>query len=377
MIWTDFLGEKVSTLGMGNMRLPTIGSDPWGKVNYEKAQEMIDFCFSNGVNYFDTAYVYHQGDSEKFLGEALKKYNRKDYKLATKFLVTANADYKKVFAEQLDRLKTSYIDFYLIHSIQDNNADLYFNKFGDYEENSIEYFLDEQKKGRIKHLGFSFHGSLDLLKRFLSHHKWDFAQIQFNYLDYYFGEAKAQYDILSSQNIPLIIMEPVRGGTLAKLNDALVKKIKDEHENWSAASFALRFVRQFDCVKVVLSGMSDLNQVKDNIKTFSDATPFSKADNDFAKEIATAYKSTISVPCTACRYCCDTCPSCLDIPNLISLYNEHEYSLDFLKPSIKEKWHNMPIEKQPVSCVACGSCMEHCPQHIDIPQVMKKIVALG
>lgn len=375
MTYTDFLGNRVSTLGMGNMRLPTKGTDAWGEVDWDAAQKLIDLCFQSGINYFDTAYVYHKGDSERFLGEALKGHDRSSYFLATKFLVTANPDYRAVLSEQLDKLKTDYIDYYLIHSIQSENENAYIAC------GAIDYFLGERKAGRVRHLGFSFHGPLSLLEKYLTLENvkksggWDFVQIQFNYLDYYYGDARALYERIEREGLPIIVMEPVRGGALATFPDAIEDKLESEHP-WSAASWALRFVRNFPAVKVVLSGMHDLSQLNDNIATFSDDTKLSTGDLALIKELSQAHKSQISIPCTACHYCCDACVKSLDIPLLISLYNEHEYVLDFLKPSIKEKIKSLPQDKAPSNCLGCGACCEHCPQHIDIPLVMQRLTAL-
>lgn len=372
MIYTDFLGNKVSNLGMGNMRLPVVGEDAWGDVNYAEAQKIIDLCFECGVNYFDTAYVYHKGDSERFLGEALKAHKRASYFLATKFLVTADADYKKVFAEQLKRLATDYIDYYLIHSVQDNNADMYING------GAIDYFLHERSAGRVKHLGFSFHGSLELLDRFLTLQNvrqaggWEFVQIQFNYLDYYYGDAKALYDRICKENIPIIVMEPVRGGALANLGSDTEKALRQLHP-WSSAAWALRFVKEFPQVKVVLSGMHNVEQLKDNVETFCDSTPLTSEDKAAIKRAADSYKSKISAPCTSCNYCSPNCPAGLNISTLIALYNEHEYVLDFLKQSIVDKVKALPDGVQPKNCLGCGECKNYCPQQIDIPTIMDKL----
>lgn len=370
MIYNDFLGNKVSRLGMGNMRLPTKGSDAWGAIDWDVAQKIIDKAYSSGINYFDTAYVYHSGDSELFLGNALKKYKRDSFFVATKFLVTADPDYKKVFATQLNKLQTTYIDYYLIHSVQDSNAPLYL------KDGSIDYFLGEKAAGKIKHLGFSFHGTPDLLRSFLAHHKWDFVQIQFNYLDYQFGDAKAIYEILAKENIPVIVMEPIRGGALSKLNDMLCKKLADKNPAWTPSSWALRFVKSFPQVKIILSGMHSVEQVEQNVETFSANEPLSPENLEFLTQIAKDYKATMTVPCTSCHYCCNTCPQSINIPHLLYLYNEHEYLLDFMKARTVNEMKAQPEGSRASDCLACGECTKHCPQSIDIPSFMKKIAAL-
>ena len=211
MVYSDFNGLSISRLGMGNMRLPIIAGGKDKDIDYEKAQAIIDYAMQNGVNYFDSAYVYHAGESERFAGKALKKYPRESYYITTKYAFFANPDYKAVFAEQLERYQTDCIDFYLIHCLLDNNIE-------DYLTNGcIDYFLQMKKEGKIKYLGFSSHASVETLKRFADHHKWDFAQIQMNYYDWTYSSAKAEYQVLTERNIPIMVMESVRGGRLANL----------------------------------------------------------------------------------------------------------------------------------------------------------------
>ena len=216
MITRDYKGTKLSALGMGNMRLPIKHGGSDGDIDFDRGREIIDKAMAEGVNYYDTAYVYHSGKSEGFLKEVLVKcYPRDSFYIADKFFIQANPDYKAVFEEQLERLGTDHIDFYLIHSVTDNLADKYINS------GCIEYFAEQKRLGRIKDLGFSSHSSPETLKRFAEYRDWDFAQIQLNYYDWLFGSSKQEYEILREKNIPMVIMEPVRGGRLADLTPTL------------------------------------------------------------------------------------------------------------------------------------------------------------
>lgn len=357
-------GIELSRLGMGNMRLPTKEDEPNAPIDYERAEKIISYAMANGVNYYDTAYVYHNGESEKFLGKAMKKYGRKSYYLATKFFILANPDYKSVFEEQLKKLDTDYIDFYLIHGIFDHTAEKYI------ESGCIEYFAEQKKKGRIKYLGFSSHSSPDVLKKFADLRKWDFAQLQINYYDWVNGTSKQEYEILTERNIPIMVMEPVRGGKLAKPVASVEEKLNSENKNWSAASWALRWVRQLENVYVILSGMSSMEQITDNINTFSDDKIFGERENNILIESAKKIKNALSVPCTSCRYCCDDCPKGIEIPKILSIYNKMK--LDGVW-RISDMINALPENKRPADCIGCGACQGHCPQSIAIPDIMKKL----
>lgn len=357
----------LSRLGMGNMRLPTVGGAPMGKVDYKAAKEIIDYGMSHGINYYDTAYVYHGGDSERFLGEAMADYPRESYHLATKFFGLANPDFKAVFEEQLSRLKTDYIDFYLLHNVSDPTFSLYL------ESGAIDYFLEQQKEGRIRYLGFSSHADLEKLRAFADHHKWDFAQIQLNYFDWKVSDTKQQYEILTERGIPVMVMEPVRGGRLASLTPELDATLKAVHPDWSPASWALRWVRTLPNVQVILSGMSNLDQIKDNVATFNDSAVLSEADADLLMEVAEKYHKYLVVPCTSCRYCCDTCPSEIDIPEFLKVYNRLKVDGAW---GIAQAIGAVSSKGKPADCIACGACTSHCPQNIDVPSIMKELAAV-
>ena len=354
-------GIELSRLGMGCMRFPML-EEEGHPIDEVKAQEIIDYAMANGVNYYDTAYIYHDGNSERFIGKALKKYPRESYYVADKFNFQANPDFKAQFAEQLERLQEERIDFYLLHAVSDN-------LFEDYTTcGCIEYFEQMRAEGKIRYLGFSFHGTPDCLRKMIAHHKFDFVQIQLNYYDWLFGDAKEQYEILEAANIPVVVMEPVRGGRLAALTEACDAELKAAAPDRSIASWALRWVMHLPQVKVILSGMSTKEQIIDNINTFSGEA---LNDEEVAKveEVCKEFKKSISVACTACRYCCPDCPMGIEIPKVLAIYNNYKIGGPWQLHALDE----LPEGKRPEDCIGCGSCTNHCPQNIDIPALMAEL----
>ncbi|MBO4393568.1 MAG: aldo/keto reductase [Spirochaetales bacterium] len=368
MIYSDFKGIKLSRLGMGNMRLPSLGEDKWNSpINYPESHKMMETALKGGVNYFDTAYVYQNGDSERCVGQGMKGFPRDSFYLATKFNYRANPDYKAVFEEQLKRLQTDHIDFYLLHCLLESNIDDYLNC------GCIEYFEQMKKEGKIRYLGFSNHASPETLRRFADAHSWDFAQIQMNYLDWEFSTAEEEYNILTERNIPVVVMESVRGGRLSSLTPELDAKLKEAQPDWSVLSWAFRWLMTHENVIVMLSGMSTMEQVEDNLKTFNDGRALTKEQSDFLIDIAHKFKEGFSVPCTACRYCTPNCPQQLDIPAMLKVYNDYKYERRWDRGAFKD----YDTDKLPSNCVGCGTCTEHCPQKIDIPSYMTKLAKLN
>jgi hypothetical protein len=368
--YTDFQGKQLSRLGMGNMRLPTTGDT--GTVDEERAQAIIDLVYANGVNYFDTAYMYHNGQSERFLGKALKKYPRDSYYLADKmpgFMLQPGQTPRDIFEEQLRRCDTDYFDFYLCHNVNEATVDVY----NDEALGIIPYLLQEKAAGRIRHLGFSNHGSPELLRGFLD--RWDcfeFVQIQLNYLDWTLQDAKQQYEIITEHGLPVWVMEPCRGGRLAALSpdaDALLKAAEPDR---SIASWAFRYVQTLPNVQVVLSGMTQLDQAQDNLRTFAAYSPLSPAQQNTLQKALDLFRDQVNVPCTKCRYC-DGCPKGLAIPDLLAMYNA--YAIDPGPRKLSEV-RALPAEQQPAACIACGSCTRKCPQSIDIPGVLAKFAEI-
>lgn len=373
-------GKPVSLLGFGCMRLPRISPEKQD-VDYETAQKMVDLAYAQGVNYFDTAYMYHDGLSEGFIGHALKKYPRESYYLADKMpgcmgIVHTLADAKRIFAEQLDRCGVDYFDFYLLHSI---------NCIADYEKTYLEtgaldYLLSEKEAGRIRYLGFSFHGDTEAFEYMMNARQWDFAQIQLNYLDWDARSARKLYESAEAHGVQLIIMEPVKGGTLVSLCDESVKILKDADPDHSTASWAIRFAASLPNVLTVLSGMSNVEQVEDNLATIGDFRPLNETEGLVLKEAVAAYLAKGPVPCTGCRYCMD-CPSGVDIPKVFSVYNacavegnlpistgKDDSDLKTKAEAFLKAYREIPESAQAHNCVSCLACEQHCPQGIEIHQ---------
>ena len=365
MIYKPFQDIKLSTLGMGNMRLPTLGEGLMAPIDKEKATAIIDYAMSSGVNYYDTGYMYHGGQSEKFLGEALvDRYPRNRFCLATKYFAQAKADYRAMFAEQLERLRTDYIDFYLIHGIFDHTFRTYL------DNGCIDYFLEQKQQGNIRYLGFSSHASVENLITFANHHKWDFAQIQMNYYDWAKSTTAKEYQVLAEREIPMMIMEPCRGGPLASLCPEAASVLKAAHPDWSVAAWAFRWVKQFPAVQVVLSGMTTMEQIVDNVAVFSDAEALSNGDVEILNQAFSVFERTINVPCTGCGYCTESCPMKIDIPGVMAAYNSFKIS------SFHRRLNGLNDLKSstgPIDCIDCKSCAERCPQGIAIPEIMTEL----
>ena len=355
-------GIELSRLGMGAMRLPVLnGNDAC--IDYERAKGLIDLCMEQGVNYYDTAYIYHGGKSEEFLGKTLAEYPRESFYVTDKYNFQAEPDYRKQFDEQLKRFGMDRIDFYLLHGIQDHFAKEIV------QNGCIEYFDKMKQKGKIRYLGFSFHGTPKMLKDLLKLYPWDFVQIQLNYYDWYFQDAKELYEILEEAGIPVMVMEPVHGGLLANLTEDAAKKLRGEDQKSSLASWAMRWVMSLPNVQVVLSGMSDENQVMDNIKTFSEAKPLTEEEQDRIEKAAGLQHASVAVACTGCRYCAPNCPQGLEIPFLLKNYNEAKIGGAWRISHLKK----LPEKKKPSACIGCGACTNHCPQSFAIPEYLKEM----
>ena len=367
MKMNDLLGNEVSRLGFGAMRLPQTAD---GAVDQAAVQEMVDYCMSHGVNYFDTAYVYHSGFSETALRDALKKYPRESYYLANKFpghVIADSYDTAAIFQEQLDRCGTDYFDYYLLHNVYENSIDTYMDPRWD-----ILGFLKEQKRlGKIRHLGLSTHARPENLERFLDFagDAMEFCQIQLNYMDWSLQQGNVKYEMLEKRGLPLIIMEPLRGGKLASLPEDIEAKLRALRPDEGMAAWSFRYLQNLPNVKVVLSGMSTLPQLEENVHTFSEGAPQTAEESALLEVLAEEMKDAL--PCTRCRYCCDGCPMELDIPMLIHAYNDLKYSGSNMV--IAMQFDAIPPEKQPDACIGCGACSAVCPQGIDIPAAMREL----
>lgn len=367
MIYRDFQNQKLSLLGFGTMRLPLC---PDGSIDESKVREMTRYAMDHGVNYFDTAYPYHNGDSERVIGRVLKDYPRDSYNLATKYpghqILSDGYNPSEIFEEQLRKCGVEYFDFYLLHNVYEKSMETYLDpRWG-----IIDYFKEQKRLGRIRHLGFSCHAQTEGLEQFLNlcGEDMEFCQIQLNYLDWTLQDAKGKYELLTKHHIPVWVMEPVRGGKLAALEAAEEEKLKELRPEESVAAWGFRFLQGLPNVTMVLSGMSNMEQMVDNVKTFSEEKPLTGEENALLLEIAEGMKD--SVPCTACRYCCDGCPQGLDIPGMIRTYNELRVAPAL---NVVMRIEFLPEDKKPSACIGCGKCERICPQGIHIPEVMKDL----
>ncbi len=371
MIYKDFKGQKLSALGFGAMRLPVIdGNDD--KIDVEQTQKMVDLAMEKGVNYFDTAWGYHGGYSETVMGECLKKYDRSSFYIATKFPGYDKNNHgkaKEIFEKQLEKLQVDYIDFYMAHNVCELNIELYL----DPQYPDIEYLIEQKKAGRIRHLGFSAHGDIPTVRRFLEKYgeHMEFCQIQLNYVDWKLQDAKGKVEMLAEYGIPVWVMEPLRGGMLTRLNEERAAILEKAAPGRTQAEWAFRFLQGIPEVCVILSGMSDYEQTVQNIATFEQDLPLTEEESAAVEAVADSIISEKSVPCTACRYCTHYCPMELDIPKLIYARNELEVTGGGFLPLFLV--NSLPSGKKPSDCVSCGSCMTVCPQQINIPEVMAEL----
>ena len=369
MIYRDFQDLRLSALGFGAMRLPVIGGDD-SRIDEAAALQMVDTAMAGGVNYYDTAWGYHGENSELVMGRALSRYPRDSYYLATKFPGYDAANWgkvKQIFQRQLEKLRVDYFDFYLFHNVCEMNIDAYLDdgKYGIYS-----YLIEQKRQGSIKHLGFSCHGGMDVLKRFLDAYGKDmeFCQLQLNYLDWTFQEGRAKVRMLRERGIPVWVMEPLRGGRLARLPEAYENELRALRPDEEIPAWAFRFLQSIPEVTMILSGMSSLEQLNANLKTFMEDKPLSDGEMKALMDIADRMLSVGTVPCTACHYCVSHCPQGLDIPRLIALYNEHAFSGGgFIAPMALSA---LPDDKRPQACLGCRSCEQVCPQQIKISEVM-------
>jgi len=368
MIYTSFQGKQLSMLGLGAMRLPILD----GKIDEKQTAEMIQMALEQGINYFDTAYPYHGGESERVLGRILNQYPRERWYLATKYpghQICSSYDPAAVFEEQLEKCGVDYFDFYLLHNVYENSMDTYLDpKWG-----ILSYFKEQKRLGRIRHLGFSCHADADVMEKFLdiAGEDMEFCQIQLNYLDWTLQNAKEKVALLNRRRIPIWVMEPVRGGKLCSLPEPQAKKLCALRPDESIPAWGFRFLQGIEGIGMILSGMSDLSQLQDNLATFRESKPLNAREQAAILEIAEGLKD--SVPCTGCRYCTPHCPQGLDIPTLISLYNELRFA-----PSTNTAMHIefLPEERKPSACIGCGACAAICPQGIDIPGALKDLCRL-
>ena len=367
MIYSEFQGIKLSLLGFGTMRLPCLAD---GSIDENQVAEMTRLAMEAGVNYFDTAYPYHGGQSERVMGRVLSKYPRDSYNLATKYpghqILSDGYNPAAIFEEQLEKCGVDYFDFYLLHNVNEKSMEVYMDpRWG-----IVDYFKEQKRLGRIRHLGFSSHAQVEGLEKFLDYcgQDMEFCQIQLNYMDWMLQKAKEKYELLTARGIPVWVMEPVRGGMLASLREENSARLKAIRPEATDASWGFRFLQGLSNVKMVLSGMSNLAQMQDNLATFARRDTLNPEETELLLSIARGMMD--SIPCTACRYCCEGCPKGLDIPALLAVYNELRVT-----PTVNAamRVEFLPEEKKPTACIACGKCARSCPQNIDIPRALKEL----
>lgn len=396
MLTNDFLGDNIARLGFGAMRLPIIDGDA-SNVDQATLDAMVDTAIKAGVNYFDTAYPYHGGMSEIALGRSLARYPRDSYFFATKYpghQIADTYDPAAIFEEQLTKCGTEYFDFYLLHNIYEASIEVYLDE----QWGIADYFVEQKKNGRIRHLGFSCHGRPETLKRFLDYgarkyaeleqrdpetaalfagnNIMEFCQIQLNYLDWTLQDAAAKTALLESMNIPIVVMEPLRGGKLAHLNDAQMQQLNASALDGanpparSAVEWSFCWLLGIPNVKTILSGMSDLAQVEENCRIFQESVPLSEVEEGVLMDVAESLKG--GVPCTACRYCVDSCPQEIDIPLMMNAYNDLQFDTSF---TVSMQMDAVPEGQRAQDCIQCESCVQMCPQGIDIPAVLEDLAA--
>ncbi len=372
MIYKKFQGLELSALGLGAMRLPTLDGDD-SKIDEAAVTEMVAYAMEQGINYYDTAWGYHGGHSETVMGKVLKAYPREKFYLASKFPGYDLANMPKVeeiFEQQLKKCQVEYFDFYLFHNVCEMNIDAYLDpKFG-----VFDYLKKQKENGRIRHLGFSAHGSAAVIRRFLEAYGADmeFCQLQLNYLDWTFQDAEGKAKLLAEYDIPVWVMEPLRGGRLCRLSDKETALLHSMRPDESVPGWAFRFLQSVPGVTVVLSGMSGLEQLRENIATFGTDQPLRDGEMKRLLDMARDMLGQ-TLPCTACRYCTSHCPQGLDIPMLLKLYNEHSFTGGgFIAPMALMA---LPEEKQPSACIGCRSCEAVCPQGIKISEAMADFTA--
>ena len=365
MIYRRFKDKDLSLLGFGCMRLP-LNADK--SINTEEFQKMVDYAIEHGINYFDTAHPYHDGRSQIELGKALKKHPRDSFYVATKYpghQIRSSYDPAEVFEDQLKAVGVDYFDFYLLHNVNENSIATYEDpKWG-----MIDYFIEQKRLGRIRHLGFSTHANAETIEAFLDRHaEMEFVQIQLNYLDWSLQKAEDKYAALTERGIPVWVMEPVRGGKLASFSEDITAGLRRYRPDESTPAWAFRYLQGLDNVHMILSGMSSMEQMIDNVRTFEELKPLNAEETAYIYEAVQPLKS--SVPCTGCAYCMEGCPMGLEIPRFIATYNDLKVAPNVVVSS----WIEFLEEgKKPKDCIACGQCSAICPQGIEVPAVLKDL----
>ena len=362
-----FKGIEIPLLGFGCMRLPMTKDGK--KVDMVELDKMVEYAMNHGANYFDTAYMYVDSQSESAMGEVLKKYPRESFILADKspiYKMKTQDDIRKIFDEQRKKCQVEYFDFYMAHNINKNTYQTY------KDTKMHEQLLELKKEGKIKYVGFSFHGTPDILKEVVAEGNWDFCQLQINYLDWDVVKGKEQYEIAHNAGIPVTVMEPLRGGGLVNLSDKALKELKENYPETTPAAFGLRWAASLDDVVTVLSGMSNLEQMKENIETFENFIPMTEDEKTTALKIAKIIQSQGEINCTACKYCLEVCPKDINIPAIFALYNQYKVEKNDYMFTVY--YETLPEEERAEECIKCGLCTKNCPQGLQIPELLEKAI---
>ena len=366
----DHNKKPVSLLGFGCMRLPMKD----GEVDMELTEQLFDYAIRHGVNYFDTAWPYLGGKSETATGTLLKKYPRESFFLADKcptWLIESPEDVDRIFDQQLEKCQVDYFDYYLVHALDEAR---YANAV---KHDIYGKLLKKKEEGKIKNIGFSFHDTPDVLEKILSNHKWDFVQLQINYVDWSLQNAKRQHELAIKYRLPIVVMEPLRGGNLAVLNENAVKVLKTTDPNASAASWALRYVASLPNVLTILSGMNVMDHVKDNVNALTNFRPLTDKERETLERARQIYMSAGAIPCTGCDYCKE-CPMGIPISAMFAAYNTYKTTDKDRQNHVFMRNYKLatPTGNTPDKCIECGLCEQHCPQHLPIREKLKEIAAL-
>ena len=356
----------ISIIGFGCMRLPQKDGEP----DIEETQKMIDYAMEHGINYYDTAWFYHGGKSELAVGKVMKKYPRNSYYLADKMPLRILKDKSEVipiFEKQLQKCQTDYFDFYLAHNINKREWETLKNC------NVYEQLLEKKKEGKIKYLGFSIHDTPELLEEVVNTYKWEFVQLPINPIEWKVVDAKRQYEIATKAGLPVVVMNPLKGGQLSTLNEKAVEVLKQANPDVSPSSWSLRYSASLPNVFVVLSGMTKMEHLTDNVKTFTDFKPLTEQEQKSLSDAVAIYNSSGAISCTYCQYCTG-CPVGIDIPKNFLMYNQ--YKSNNRKESFIIAYESIKEENRADKCINCGICKTKCPQKLDIPALLKEVADL-
>lgn len=363
--------EEISLLGFGAMRLPVIDGVETN-IDEKKVEEMVAYAMEHGINYYDTAYVYHMGESENVMGKILQKYPRESFYLATKMplsIIQSKQQAEQIFEEQLKKCKVDYFDFYLAHSVSVNTYETFKNC-------DIYNILSKKKQeGKIKYLGFSFHDTPELLEEVASKYKWDFVQLQVNAIDWEMVNAQKQYEIAEKNGLQIVVMNPLRGGQLSTLNEESAAILKQANPDASLSSWGLRYVGSKPNILCTLSGMTTIEHLKDNVNTFTDFKPLDNKEQEVYKQAIEKYKLAGAIACTGCKYCIQ-CPVGIEIPKIFMMYNQHKNGTKFRDWQFTMAYEQIPEKHRADKCINCGLCKTKCPQKLDIPNLLKEVDTL-